>query len=277
MELVPGHDSRHVVNDRNTLHIPVPPGCDPALSGKIERLNSALDSYIHVPTDRKETERMKPYAEDSTLVHIVADIIQGHSCIPSIPQEKEDYRITGIYSYDVIRFWYCVALLAQSPNEYATASLSGLARTLMEQGPGELGILYRILLLLPEQEHLHGLTDELANYYRKIIPDLEAAKWLAEAGIPYPYTFEWSVSFRFTSNGETVLLSGNETERKAWFTLSVELFGPQALYGDYTALRLYTATTRGSRATTSMYATGTTPFTGIGMKRTAISCVITNT
>ena len=229
----------HAGSDRNTLHIPVPPGCDPALSGKIERLNSALGSYIHAPTNRKETERMKPYAEDSVLVHIVADVIQGHSCIPSTPQEKEDYRITGIYNYDVIRFWYCVALLAQSPDEYATACLSGLARTLMEQGPGELGILYRILLLLPEQEHLHGLTGELAGYYRKIIPDLEAAKWLEKAGIPYPDTFEWSASFRFTSNGETVLLSGNETERKAWFTLSVELFGPQALYGDYTRFTSY--------------------------------------
>ena len=124
----------HAGSDRNTLHIPVPPGCDPALSGKIERLNSALGSYIHAPTNRKETERMKPYAEDSALVHIVADVIQGHSCIPSTPQEKEDYRITGIYNYDVIRFWYCVALLAQSPDEYATACLSGLARTLMEQG-----------------------------------------------------------------------------------------------------------------------------------------------
>ena len=231
--------SFHTDSDHGTLHIPVPSGCDTVLSGKIGRLNSALDSYIHAPTNRKETERMKPYAEDSTLVRIVADVIRGYSCIPTTPQEKEDYRITGIYSYDVIRFWYCVALLAQSSDECATASLSGLARTLMEQGPGELGILYRILLLLLEQEHLHGLTGELADYYRKIIPDLEAAKWLAEAGIPYPDTFEWSVSFRFTSNGETVLLSGNEAEKKAWFTLNVELFGPQALYGDYTRFTSY--------------------------------------
>ncbi len=34
-------------------------------------------------------------------------------------------------------------------------------------------------------------------------------------------------------------MSGNETERKAWFTLSVELFGPQALYGDYTRFTSY--------------------------------------
>lgn len=101
----------------------------------------------------------------------------------------------------------------------------------------------------------------------EIIPDLEAAKWLAEAGIPYPDTFEWSVSFRFTSNGETVLLSGNETERKAWFTLSVELFGPQALYGDYTRFTSYHIHVRN----------GDNSVHGHWNERTAISCVITNT
>ena len=89
----------HADSDHGTLRIPVPPGCDPALSDKIERLNSALDSYIHAPTNRKETERMGPYAEDSALVRIVADVIRGYSCIPSTPQEKEDYRITGIYNF----------------------------------------------------------------------------------------------------------------------------------------------------------------------------------
>ena len=226
-------------NNHGEIHIPVPPECGQALSDMIGRLNSDLGSYIHAPTNRKEVERMKLYAEDSAIVRIVVDVIREYSCIPSTPQEKEDYRITGIYSYDVIRFWYCVALLAQSPEEYARDCLSELARTLMEQGPGELGILYRILLLLPEREYLHGLTGELAGYYRKIIPDLEAAKWLAKAGIPYPDSFEWSVSFRFTSNGERVLLSGNEAEKKAWFTLSVELFGPEALYGDCTRFTSY--------------------------------------
>lgn len=226
-------------NNHGEIHIPVPPECGQALSDMIGRLNSDLGSYIHAPTNRKEVERMKLYAEDSAIVRIVVDVIREYSCIPSTPQEKEDYRITGIYSYDVIRFWYCVALLAQSPEEYARDCLSELARTLMEQGPGELGILYRILLLLPEREYLHGLTGELAGYYRKIIPDLEAAKWLAKAGIPHPDSFEWSVSFRFTSNGERVLLSGNEAEKKAWFTLSVELFGPEALYGDCTRFTSY--------------------------------------
>ena len=132
------------------------------------------------------------------------------------------------------KFWYCVALLAQSSDACAIACLSELAHTLMEQGPGDLHVLYRILLLLPEQEHLHRLNQELASYYQKIIPGLESTKWLAKAGIPYPDIFEWSISFYFTSNGEMFFMPEHEAERKAWFILSVELFGPQTVYGDYT-------------------------------------------
>ena len=233
-------------NNHGELHIPVPYGCTPALSDKIDQLNSALNSYIHAPTNRKETERMKPYAEDSDLVRVVAGVIGRYSCIPSTPQEKEDYRITGNYNYDIIRFWYCVALLAQSPDKYAIACLSGLAHTLMKHGPGEIGILYRILLLLPEQEHLHELTQELSAYYQEIIPDLQAAKWLAKAGIAYPDSFEWSVSFRFTSDGERALFPGNKSDPDLWFSLDVKLFSPQALYGDYTRFTSYQISVKNS-------------------------------
>ena len=228
-EVIPFH-----TGSNKMIYIPVPSECDNVLSDKIKRLNSALASYIHAPTDKKETDRMKIYTEDSELVRIVADVIQEYSCIPSTPSEKENYRITGIYNYDIVKFWYCVALLAQSSDACAIACLSELAHTLMEQGPGDLHVLYRILLLLPEQEHLHRLNQELASYYQKIIPGLESTKWLAKAGIPYPDIFEWSISFYFTSNGEMFFMPEHEAERKAWFILSVELFGPQTVYGDYT-------------------------------------------
>lgn len=228
-EVIPFH-----TGSNKMIYIPVPSECDKVLSDKIKRLNSALASYIHAPTDKKETDRMKIYVEDSELVRIVADVIQEYSCIPSTPSKKENYRITGIYNYDIVKFWYCVALLAQSSDACAIACLSELAHTLMEQGPGDLHVLYRILLLLPEQEHLHRLNQEFASYYQKIIPGLESTKWLAKAGIPYPDIFEWSISFYFTSNGEMFFMPEHEAERKAWFILSVELFGPQTVYGDYT-------------------------------------------
>lgn len=83
--------------------------------------------------------------------------LQGYCCIPSNAQELENYCMIGHFYYDIIRFWYCVALLALSSDSAALDCLTRLTRTLMEQGPGDLHVLYRILLLLPEQSSLNGL------------------------------------------------------------------------------------------------------------------------
>ena len=223
----------------NKIRIPTPTNCNVTLSDKINRLNSALDSYIHAPTNRKEILRMQPYATDGELIRIVADFLQGYPCIPFTAQELEIYCMVGLFDYDIIRFWYCAALLALSPDSCAIAYLSKLAHTLMEQGPGDLHILYRIVLLLPEQKHLHELNRELTDYYEKIIPTLVSTKWLAKANIPYPDDFEWSISFHFTSDGEMFPVSDNKRDEQAWFVLTVRLFGPRSLFYDYARFTSY--------------------------------------
>ncbi len=223
----------------NKIRIPTPANCNVTLSDKINRLNSALDSYIHAPTDRKELLRMQPYVADGELIRIVADFLQGYPCLPSTAQELENYCMTGLFDYDIIRFWYCTALLALSPDSCAIAYLSKLAHTLMEQGPGDLHILYRIVLLLPEQKHLHELNRELTDYYEKIIPTLVSTKWLAKANIPYPDDFEWSISFHFTSDGEMFPVSDGKRDEQTWFILTVRLFGPKSLFHDYTRFTSY--------------------------------------
>ena len=223
----------------NKIRIPTPTNCNVTLSDKINRLNSALDSYIHAPTNRKEILRMQPYATDGELIRIVADFLQGYPCIPFTAQELEIYCMVGLFDYDIIRFWYCAALLALSPDSCAIAYLSKLAHTLMEQGPGDLHILYRIVLLLPEQKHLHELNRELTDYYERIIPTLVSAKWLAKANIPYPDDFEWSISFHFTSDGEMFPVSDNKRDEQAWFVLTVRLFGPRSLFYDYARFTSY--------------------------------------
>ena len=147
--------------------------------------------------------------------------------------------MVGLFDYDIIRFWYCAALLALSPDSCAIAYLSKLAHTLMEQGPGDLHILYRIVLLLPEQKHLHELNRELTDYYERIIPTLVSARWLAKANIPYPDDFEWSISFHFTSDGEMFPVSDNKRDEQAWFVLTVRLFGPRSLFYDYVRFTSY--------------------------------------
>ena len=223
----------------NKIRIPTPTNCNVTLSDKINRLNSALDSYIHAPTNRKEILRMQPYATDGELIRIVADFLQGYPCIPFTAQELEIYCMVGLFDYDIIRFWYCAALLALSPDSCAIAYLSKLAHTLMEQGPGDLHILYRIVLLLPEQKHLHELNRELTDYYERIIPTLVSARWLAKANIPYPDDFEWSISFHFTTDGEMFPVSDNKRDEQAWFVLTVRLFGPRSLFYDYVRFTSY--------------------------------------
>lgn len=186
----------------NRISIPIPANCNAILYDGINRFNSALDSYVHAPTNRKEILRMQPYATDEKLVRTVAGFLQGYCCIPSNAQELENYCMIGHFYYDIIRFWYCVALLALSSDSAALDCLTRLAHTLMEQGPGDLHVLYRILLLLPEQSSLNGLRQELSDYYKNTIPTLIAAQWLAKAEIPYPDDFEWNLSFHFTSNGK---------------------------------------------------------------------------
>lgn len=221
------------------IRIPTPANCNVTLSDKINRLNSALDSYIHAPANKKEILRMQPYASDRELIRIVADFLQSYPCIPFTVQELRNYCTAGFFNYDIIRFWYCAALLALSPDSCAIAYLSKLAHTLMEQGPGDLHILYRIVLLLPEQKHLHELNRELSDYYEKIIPTLVSTKWLTKANIPYPDDFEWNISFHFTSDGEMFPASGDKRDKQSWFILTVRLFGPKSLFYDYTRFTSY--------------------------------------
>ena len=146
---------------------------------------------------------MQPYATDEKLVRTVAGFLQGYCCIPSkCSRTGKLIVMIGHFYYDIIRFWYCVALLALSSDSAALDCLTRLAHTLMEQGPGDLHVLYRILLLLPEQSSLNGLRQELSDYYKNTIPTLIAAQWLAKAEIPYPDDFEWNLSFILLLTGK---------------------------------------------------------------------------
>lgn len=218
------------------LHINPPFGCPAALSKKIGQLNNKLDLFGYAPTDAKAVQRMATFAADPQLVLAVVMALDEYTIIPTTPEELELFRATGSsVNYDIPGFWYCIALLAQSTEACAQAYLLRLARLLMEQGPGELHILRRIVLLLPEQPQLQQLNNELAAYYEKIFSNLAAYQWMKEVGIPYPDMWEWNISFDFTSDGEP-FPPGNQTREQgqARFTLSVRMFSPRSLYWDYT-------------------------------------------
>ena len=125
------------------------PGCTPGTVEKIDALNRKLGSFIHAPLNLKEVLRMEPFAADAEVVRAVAATLDNYAIIPTSPTERERQRTTGLpKDYDIVGFWYCVALLALSAEPEAVRYLLVLARILMVEDPAELFLLRRIVRLL---------------------------------------------------------------------------------------------------------------------------------
>ena len=116
---------------------------------KIDALNRKLGSFIHAPLNLKEILRMEPFAADGEVVRAVAASLDDYAILPTSPEERERQRTTGLpKDYDIVGFWYCVALLALSAEPEAVRYLLVLARMLMVEDPAELFLLRRIVRLL---------------------------------------------------------------------------------------------------------------------------------
>lgn len=223
------------------FNIPVRPEYSPGLQRQIALLNKKLGDFVHAPTDTKSILRMEPFAQDPELMRVAADALGAYRTIPVTAEELELHRITGCsYSYDIVGYWYLAATLALSPEACAAERLMQTARYLIDNGPGDLNILRRIVRLLPDKEHLQPLRALLDDYYGRLCPTLAAYRWLDEAGIPYPTGEKWGITMKFTSDGEYFPPRELTPEAgKRYFTLYVELHEPQSLYGDFRGHKSY--------------------------------------
>ena len=181
------------------------PGCTPGTAEKIDALNRKLGSFIHAPLNLKEILRMEPFAADGEVVRAVAASLDDYAILPTSPEERERQRTTGLpKDYDIVGFWYCVALLALSAEPEAVRYLLVLARMLMVEDPAELFLLRRIVRLLEgfPFPHLQELRGRIEAFYDTVTHQLEAFRWLEAAGIPWPESYEWEVIAQFSSDGE---------------------------------------------------------------------------
>lgn len=81
---------------------------------------------------------MEPFAADAEVVRAVAATLDNYAILPTSPEERERQRTTGLpKDYDIVGFWYCVALLALSAEPEAVRYLLVLARMLMVEDPAE--------------------------------------------------------------------------------------------------------------------------------------------
>ena len=92
---------------------------------------------------------MEPFAADTEVVRAAAATLDNYAILPTSPEERERQYTTGLpKDYDIVGFWYCVALRALSAEPEAVRYLLVLARMLMVEDPAELFLLRRIVRLL---------------------------------------------------------------------------------------------------------------------------------
>ena len=211
------------------------PGCTPGTAEKIDALNRKLGSFIHAPLNLKEVLRMEPFAADTEVVHAVTATLDNYAILPTSPEERELQRTTGLSKdYDIVGFWYCVALLALSAEPEAVRYLLVLARMLMVEDPAELFLLRRIVRLLEgfPFPHLQELRGRIEAFYDTVTHQLEAFRWLEAAGIPWPESYEWEVIAQFSSDGEPYAdPAAPKEERRRRVVLTLRLNSPRSLYG----------------------------------------------
>lgn len=211
------------------------PGCTPGTAEKIDALNRKLGSFIHAPLNLKEVLRMEPFAADAEVVRAVAATLDNYAILPTSPEERERQRTTGLpKDYDIVGFWYCVALLALSAEPEAVRYLLVLARMLMVEDPAELFLLRRIVRLLEgfPFPHLQELKSRIEGFYDTVTHQLEAFRWLEAAGIPWPESYEWEVIAQYSSDGEPYAdPAAPKEERRRRVVLTLRLNSPRSLYG----------------------------------------------
>ncbi|HIW65662.1 MAG TPA: hypothetical protein H9879_05470 [Candidatus Alistipes intestinipullorum] len=217
------------------LHIRPLPDSTPDVIQKIDALNHKLGSFIHAPLNLKEVLRMEPFAADAEVVQAVAATLDDYAILPTSPTERECQRTTGLpKDYDIVGFWYCVALLALSAESAAVRYLLVLARMLMAEDPAELFLLRRTVRLLDgfPFPHLQELRSRIEAFYDTVTHKLEAFRWLEAAGIPWPEAYEWEVITQFSSDGESYAdPAAPKEERRRRVVLTLRLNSPRSLYG----------------------------------------------
>lgn len=162
------------------LHIQPLPDSTPDTVQKIDALNRKLGSFIHAPLNLKEVLRMEPFAADAEVARAVAATLDDYSIIPTSPEEREGQPAAGLpKDYDIVRFWYCVALLALSAEPAAVRYLLVLARMLMVEDPAELYLLRRTVRLLEgfPFPHLQELRSRIEAFY-----DTSRTSWRPSGG-----------------------------------------------------------------------------------------------
>ncbi|WP_298503501.1 hypothetical protein [uncultured Maribacter sp.] len=176
------------------------------------KFSKRLESYTHVPTNKKEIERMNSFISNEFLVSFVLQIIENYK----YPRESK-------YPFDIISYWYCLCFLILSNQDKATEFSINLGNQFLEKNHNDLWQFRRLLEFI-DNPKFKVLTKNIENYFLSKQNDLESYKWAKEIGLELPNDNNWALFFEISTDGRFRFgndLTPKEKESRLRITTSV--------------------------------------------------------
>jgi hypothetical protein len=172
-----------------------------------------LDSFVHAPANRTAADRLLPFSQQPAVVALVARVL---------PQ----YRPWTLPYYDIIGYWYSVALLSLARSEDALQALGQLTSEAMTAGWCDLDLWRRNFLFFPNVPTLVPFAAAVEHYFQQLTPQIEALVWARHIGLQVPATPDWLVSFVLSADGENKFpFQLTDQEKQQRIQLSVDVYG----------------------------------------------------
>lgn len=179
---------------------------------EILKFSKRLESYIHVPTNEKEINRMSSFSSNQFLIKFILKNIKEYN-----------YPTTSAYPFDTISYWYCIALLIISKNDDGKSFVLDLAKKFIKNEHLDLWQFRRLLEPIEIQEH-QIIKKEIESYFLSKQKEIESYKWAKQIDLELPKDNSWMLFFEISTDGRFRFgndLSELEKEKRLWMNVSV--------------------------------------------------------
>ena len=156
----------------------------------VARYLQKMKSFVHSPVTNREAKRIERFAGDTALVEFIADTLLNDY---PVWESKE--------GYDMIHYWYSIALLCFNPSEKTAHRLLAITQRMVDTRFEDIHILRRTFDFFPEVSALDKHRELLKGFYQQIAPDVESLQWIKNIGLPEP-PIDWEISFELSTDGE---------------------------------------------------------------------------
>jgi hypothetical protein len=177
-----------------------------ALQADIIKLCKKLGSFISAPVPKKDIDRMEPFAAKEELVKfIAAELRKYFDDSPKLRSSEEGY-------YDVISFWYCVALLILAGDDQF---MPYFTRSFIDSKHKDIYLLRR---LLNNAGTGSVYRDQVEAYFDEVNSKSDIYIWAKGIGLELPGTHDWDFYVCLQASNEhmfiTVYLIGKAPDGK---------------------------------------------------------------